>query len=146
MRPVLPLIALLLSTGAASAAPQMLKPGNPGRKLILDALRAPVEKDLKQKVLFRVDRLMTEQGWAFLLGVPQQAKGKPIDYRRTRYRDALNAGAFDDGICALLRRDKGRWRVVTFTIGATDVPNADWHRRYRAPASLFRKPRSKKGP
>lgn len=124
-------------TGKAAA----MTPGNAERRAILEALRVPVRKQLKGRaVVFKVDRLAVRDGWAFMTGIPQQPNGKPIDYRGTPFQEARDAGAFDDGICALLRRDKktGRWRVIQYVIGATDVPWDGWDRQYKAPSALFR--------
>jgi hypothetical protein len=105
----------------------------------LDALRVPVERELKRPTVFKVDHLKVQNGWAFLRGVPQRPGGKPMDYRGTPYQQAKADGVFDDWICALLRkRPGGRWRVVTYVIGATDVAYEGWDRRYKAPPAIFR--------
>jgi hypothetical protein len=134
---VLGSLCLLSSAGAAERA-KTRGAGDPVRRAVVDALRPPVERELRQKVVFKIDHLKTQDGWAFLRGVPQQPGGKAVDYRRTPHRDALEAGAFDDWICALLRKRGPKWRVVTYQIGATDVPYEDWDRRYGAPRGLFR--------
>lgn len=54
------------------------------------------------------------------------------------YQDAVDSGAFDDGIVALLRKVNGKWTVVQYVIGATDVPYVDWDKKYRAPKGIFR--------
>jgi hypothetical protein len=132
---------------AAAAAPPKSAPSStarvstdvrgPKRKAILDALRPTVERDLKQKVLFRVDKLRATNDWAFLSGAAVRPDGGPIDYRKTRYADALNSGAFDDWLCALLRRKNGRWTVTAYALGATDVTWAGWDTDYKAPRALF---------
>jgi hypothetical protein len=102
----------------------------------MDALRVPVEKVLKKKTIFEVSDLRVQNGWAFLSGVPRQPGGRPMDYRGTVY--AERGDAFDDNISALLRKTpNGRWRVVTYSIGNTDVPWVDWHREYGAPPSVL---------
>lgn len=107
------------------------------RKAILDAVRPAIEKDLKQKVVFIVRGLKTQQGFAFAQLEPQKPGGAPVDYSRTRYAEAIRAGAFDNGISALLRKEKKRWRLLRYSIGATDVPYVDWDREFRAPRALF---------
>lgn len=107
------------------------------RKAILYALRTEVEKELKQSVTFKVDHLGVAKGWAFLTGMPQQKNGKSIDYSKTQYKDAVDAGAFDDGICALLAKAKGKWVVKVFVIGATDVPWTCWWKEFGAPKHIF---------
>jgi hypothetical protein len=107
------------------------------RKAILDALRHEVQKELKQSVTFKVDHLSSAKGWAFMTGIPQQKNGKSIDYTKTSYKDAVEAGAFDDGIAALLVKLKGKWTVKVFVIGATDVPWVCWWKEFKAPPEIF---------
>ena len=114
------------------------KPGARERQAIIDALRAPVERELKKKAVFKVEHLRVAGEWAFLRGVPQQPGGGAMSYRGTVYQTAVDAGAFDDGIVALLRRRGGKWRVVKYVIGATDVPYAEWDKEYKAPSAIFR--------
>lgn len=112
---------------------------DPERQSILDALRPPVEKVLKSKVVFKVDHLKVKDEWAFLRGVPRQSDGKEINYRPTIYWQQIQDGVFDDWICALLRkRDEGGWTVVQYVIGATDVAYEGWDEEYRAPADIFK--------
>ena len=131
---------------ALAAGPQALgqkqqpytpKQGDAERQAIMSALRAPVEKQLKQKVVFKIDHLKVQGDWAFLRGVPQQPGGAALDYKGTPYQTAVDEGAFDDGIVALLRKRKGRWQVVQFVVGATDVPYIGWDKKYRAPSAIF---------
>ncbi|HEU4389117.1 MAG TPA: hypothetical protein VFV34_15050 [Blastocatellia bacterium] len=134
-------IAQLLS-GVFAILPQSTpvtpKAGSPERKAIADALRVPVEKELGRKVVFKIDQLKVLDGWAFLLGQPQQPDGKRMDYRGTPYQEAKKAGAFDDGICALLNKKGDAWRVVVYVIGATDVPYVEWDKEYKAPPEIFK--------
>lgn len=111
--------------------------GSPERKAILDALRVPVEKKLKQPVIFKIDHFKVQNGWAFLLGAPQKPDGGPLDYRGTVYQEAVDAGAFDDGVVALLHNVNGKWKVVQYVIGATDVPYVEWDKTYKAPRAIF---------
>ncbi len=111
--------------------------GSPARKAIMDALRVPVEKKLKQQVVFKTDHLRVKDGWAFLIGKPQRPDGSPVDYRETVFQNAIDSGAFDDGIVALLHEVNGKWRVVQYVIGATDVPYVDWDKKYRVPSAIF---------
>jgi len=111
--------------------------GSPERKLILDALRIPVEKKLKQPVVFKIDHFKVQNGWAFLLAAPQRSDGGAIDYRGTAYQQAIDAGAFDNGVVALLHYVSGKWKLVQYVLGATDVPYVDWDKTYRAPRAIF---------
>ena len=133
------MLALLCVAPAAPAQEAARTPaaGSAERKAILDALRVPVEKELKRKVVFKVDGLKVRGAWAFMRGVPQQPGGAAMDYRGTVYEEAIREGAFDDWVCALLRRERGRWRVVAHSIGATDVVYANWPEEHGAPRALF---------
>lgn len=134
------LIVVLFVSGAVCVAQERARspaPGDPERKAVLDALRVPVEKELRRKVVFKVDGLKVLGAWAFVRGVPQQPGGKAMDYRGTRYEQQEQTGAFDDGFSALLRRRAGKWSVVTYNIGATDVVWADWSEKHKAPPELF---------
>ena len=111
--------------------------GSDERKAIVDALRTPVEKKLRQQVIFKIDHLKVQNGWAFMLGKPQRLDGTPVDYSDTVYKSAVGAGAFDDSILALLHEVGGKWRVVQYVIGATDVPYVDWDKKYHAPKAIF---------
>lgn len=107
------------------------------RKTILDALRPPVEKDLKQKIVFQVDTLRVLNDWAFLFGAPLRPDGQKPDFRKTQHQDAIDNGAFDNNVSALLKRRGGKWTVVVFVIGATDVAWDGWDTKYHAPRALF---------
>ena len=137
----LALLLLIPNSPATAKGPAQTHTPSPTsveRRQIMDALRAPITKALKQKIVFEVSRLSVLNGWAFLSGVPRQPSGKPVDYSRTSYADAKKQGMFDDGVVALLKRTpKGKWTVVTYVLGPTDVPYVDWDRRYHAPRAIF---------
>jgi hypothetical protein len=140
LRLLLPVLLLLVSAAGAARAQggtNTPAPGSPERRAITDALRSPVERELKQKVVFKIERLKLKDGWAFLSGVPQRPDGGRVDYSSTPYKEAINEGAFDDGIVALLRRKAGKWQVVKYVIGATDVPYVTWDKDYKAPPAIF---------
>lgn len=113
------------------------KPGSPERKQIMDALRAPVEEALKKSVEFKVDHLKVKSGWAFLRGVPQQPGGKKMNYKGTEYQSAIEEGVFDDWICALLKKEKDKWKVVRYVIGATDVAYEGWDKEFGIGSEIF---------
>ena len=134
----LPLLLWLNCNPVPQSVAHTLHTKDPERKLILNALRLPVEKELKQKVVFKVDHLKVQGGWAFLRGVPRQADGGTMDYRRTKYQGLKEGGVFDDWICALLREREGKWVVVRYVIGATDVVYEGWDQEFKAPAAIFK--------
>lgn len=133
------LIAILfISTATANAqAAYVPEKGSPERKAILDALRVPVERDLKQKVVFVADNFRVQGNFAFVGGTPQTATGGDPDYSRTKYAEQVDTGAFDNNFFAVLKKTAGKWRVTHYAIGCTDVCYADWWRRYRVPKAIF---------
>ena len=109
----------MIAFQAALLALAVAAPASTERKAVLDALRPAVEARLGPNIEFVVAHLRIEDGWAFVIVDPQRKGGKPIDGW------AIFGEHFDnmDGLRteAVLRRTKGRWRVVAWGIGATDV-------------------------
>ena len=117
----------LAAISTAQSSVQTPKPGTALRKAVLDGLRPSVEKDLKQKVIFKVDAMRVYKGWAFVHVHPIKPNGKPIDFRKTKYAEALEAGMFDgDSTYALLKQSGSKWVVKEFAIGPTDVVWSNW--------------------
>ena len=114
--------------------------GSALRRTILDTLRVPVESDLDQKVKFRISRrgLKLAADWALVVATPLLQNGKPMDYSRSRYQADINDGTFDDGIIALLHRERGGWAVVVYEVGCTDLCWEGWDKKHGAPARLFK--------
>jgi hypothetical protein len=139
MRKNFSLIAFMfvLSVGASAQSAYTPDKGSPERKAILDALRSPVERDLKQKVAFVADSFKVQGTWAFVSGTPQNSSGGDPDYSKTKYADQVDSGAFDNNFFALLRKTGGKWKVTHYLIGCTDVCYLDWWRRYKAPKAIF---------
>ncbi|MGQ0542882.1 MAG: hypothetical protein ACT4O9_13670 [Blastocatellia bacterium] len=127
----------ICSTGVLAQSVYTPERGSAERKAILDALRVPVERDLRQKIVFVADNFRVQGNWAFVGGTPQNANGESPDYSRTKYAEAVESGAFDNNFFALLRKTAGKWKVRTYAIGCTDVCYADWWRTYKAPKAVF---------
>jgi hypothetical protein len=130
-------IGLIVSSAVYAQSAYTPEKGSAERTAILNALRAPVERDLKQKVVFVTDNFKVQGPWAFVSGTPQNADGGSIDYSRTKFASAVEDGAFDNNFFALLKKTAGKWKVTTVAIGCTDVCFADWWRRYKAPKAIF---------
>jgi hypothetical protein len=113
------------------------KKGSAERKAILDALRVPVEKDLKQPVIFEIAVIQAQGNWAYVRATPLTPNGNPINYSKTKYKVQIDAGAFDDAVDALLEYRDGSWRVAEYVIGATDVVWMSWPEQYGAPRAIF---------
>ena len=100
-------------------------------------LTCSVTHELKQKIVFVADNFNVHGNWAFVGGTPQAVSGGSPDYGRTQYADAKESGAFDNNFFALLKKTSGKWKVVTYAIGCTDVCYADWWKRFKAPKAVF---------
>ena len=111
--------------------------GTPERKAIMEALRVPAEKDLKQKVIFNVDILRVAGDWAYARVSPTRPDGGEIDFSKTKYQEQIEFGAFEPQGEALLRRDGDEWEVLEWVFGANDVPSAGWPDKYQMPKSLL---------
>jgi hypothetical protein len=109
--------------------------GSAERTAILNALRVPVERDLKQKIVFVTDTFNVQGSWAFVSGVPQTPDGDAPSLNGTKFEG--EADFWDNNFFGLLRKTSGKWRVTTYALGCTDVCYADWWRRYRAPKAIF---------
>lgn len=96
------------------------------RKPILNALRAPIQNELKQNVKFVVQKLAVCQNWSIVYAKPVQENGAPVDYSKTKHQKWINAGMFDNSIQALLEYNGREWIVVEYIIGATDTPVLEW--------------------
>jgi hypothetical protein len=135
---VVPVLSVLFFTTAVFAQSVYTpEKGSPERKAILDALRVPVEKELRQKIVFNIEHFNVRGNWAFISGDPQTGEGGKPDYRGTPYQEAIDAGMFDNNFFALLRKTGGKWRVVARAIGCTDVCYATWWKDYKAPKAIF---------
>ena len=104
--------ALLLALAAITPTPAE-------RKAVLDALRPAVESKLGPNVEFVVQVIRVEDGWAFVMADPQRKGGNAINGRQVFGEDFDNM----DGVRvdAVLQLQNGRWEVVDYGIGATDV-------------------------
>lgn len=111
--------------------------GSVERKAILDALRTPIERDLKQPIVFVTDNFNVQGTWAFVGGSPQSPNGGEPNYKGTKYAEAYDSGAFDNNFFAVLKKAGGKWKVTTYAIGCTDVCYSDWWRRFSAPKAIF---------
>ena len=138
--PKLPLVLFCLFFACAAALAQSVRtpaPGSAERAAIMDALRAPAKKDFGRTVIFKVERLRVAGDWAYARVSPTLPDGGEIDYSKTKYRDQVEAGAFDPQGEALLRREDDEWKVLEWAFGGTDVASAEWGDKYRCPKALL---------
>lgn len=132
--------ALLLTALSLSALAQKVytpEKGTAERFAIMNALRVPVEKELKQKIVFNIENFKSNGTWAFLSGDPQNINGGQPNYAGTEYAEAKAEGMFDNNFFALLKKTGGKWKVVTHAIGCTDVCYATWWKDHKAPKAIF---------
>ena len=129
------ILLLFFATFANSQQVYTPEKGSAERKAILDALRVPVEKQLKQKIVFVTDKLNVQGTWAFVSGQPTTPSGDRPSFKGTVFEGEEDM--FDNNFFGLLRKKGRRWTVVTHALGCTDVCYADWWRRYKAPKAIF---------
>lgn len=129
---------VLAQAPATAAVARDVGAADPLRPVLLNALRPAIVADLGQSVKFVVATLRTQGDWAFVVARPQRPDGREIDFRATRYREAIDQGMFDGPtLYALMQRREQRWTVVDFAIGPTDVPQAGWTEEHGAPAAML---------
>jgi len=133
------LFAVLLLCACSGFAQTVYTPekGSPERKAILDTLRVPIERELKQNIVFAPGTFNVLGNWAFMFGTIQTPEGGQPDFSRTKYAQAQRDGFFDNNFQALLKRTAGKWSVVKYQIGCTDVCYTEWWKQYRAPKAVF---------
>lgn len=139
LKSTLLLVAILFLTFQSQFAQGVYTPekGTPERKEILDTLRVPVERELKQKIVFAADTFNVLGNWTFIYGTMQSPEGSQPDFSRTKYAQAQRDGFFDNNLQALLKKTAGKWSVVKYQIGCTDVCYTEWWKQYRAPKGIF---------
>lgn len=138
-RAVLGLIAgLAVAQSAQAQAIRRPARGSELRAELMDALRPSFEEATGGPVEFVVRKLAVFGPWAYAEVSAQRPGGGRIDWRRTRFRDEVAAGAFDPAASmALLRLGPGGWSVVELAFGPTDVAWIDWAERRDLPSRLF---------
>ena len=140
---LIPLIAIFAALTAIlpgiawSAEYHTPRRGSAERSAIMDAARPTIQGEIGGQIEFVVSVLRTDGRWAYLQSVPQRPGGAPIDWRRTKFARDWSAGIMSDIVMVLLGKSDGRWRVVDYVIGPTDVFWYEWIDRYRLPEALF---------
>lgn len=139
MRLLAAILALILLPAAARAEPIVHPaPGTPLRAELLDAVRPVFEGETWGPIEFVVRNLAVSGSWAFGDVRLQRPGGKPIDWSRTRYAQAMRQGMFDPaGSFFLLYRLGSSWAIVKFATGPTDVAWDGWRTEYGLPMELF---------
>lgn len=134
------ILAGMLMLGPAAADIQIPPKGSPLRATILDTVRPMVEAEVGPPVEFVVTTIRVLGEWAFVIAQPQRKGGGQIPYTYTRYQTAVDEGAFDNQVIALLRQTPSGWLVYGYSLGATDVPWEEWRTAFPVPPELFQGP------
>ena len=118
--------ALLLGIGSTlRAKPYSPKVGSKERTSILNALRVPVEKEAKQKIVFYSVDMKVEKGWAYVTCLSKDKNGRKYPLGE------LNT----DG---LLRKINGRWKVLHWGVAGDIGVACDAYKKYpKAPKGIF---------
>ncbi len=129
----------LLSLFCVSAFAQVTTPrlGSPDRTAMMDALRVPLEKELRRRIQFRIEVFRQEGSWAFLKGLPLRQNGKSIDYTRTPYARAARRRSFTYEVCALFKKNRKKWKLVKYLLGEPPAAHSRWWKEYGAPKAIF---------
>lgn len=135
MRATILIAIALFATTAFGQAVITPEKTSPVRRSILNALRVPVERDLKQKIVFVADDFKVLGNWAFVGGRPTTASGDKPNLKGTAWDGQEDM--FDNNFFGLLKNDGKKWKVVAYALGCTDVCYADWWSRYKAPKAIF---------
>jgi hypothetical protein len=127
-------IGIMIVTTAVFANPpantrHTPKPGSGERKAILDALRAPVESDMHQKVIFYDVSMNVKGNWTYVNAAGRDASGK----RLKRF-----APQVDPVFQALLHKVHNSWHVLSWGAGTGMDATIKARKSYpQAPKSIF---------
>ena len=125
LRALIAILVLYCCACGANAA-DVLPPGTPLRAELFDSIRPQAEKLAGKPVKF--SGTMRRAGdWVFFLGELVDKNGGSIPIGEAESSDAM----------ALWKNEDGRWRVVEFHAGFTDVFFVDYPEKYRLPKDLF---------
>lgn len=94
------------------------KPGSGERRAILRAVRGPVLKMTKRKVVtFTNVKMRANRNWAYVDATSVDSYRKPV------------GPEFTNELAALVRKHNGRWVVAEWAY-ATDVISMGWEKKY----------------
>lgn len=140
--PLLPLIlgACLMTANAAQDTPRTPALTSAEAQAILKPALADLVSALGKPAQLDVSSLRVSGEWAFLYASIQTPGGQPIDYKDTPFAEAAEAGMKSRAYAALLRGQATGWKLVTSSVGPTDVAWQPWAAEYGAPAAIFEVP------
>ncbi len=124
------LVGILSSLPASASPAHTPTPGSSERRAILDALRQPVDKEMKQTVVFHDVFVKAQNGWAYVSADVRDSSGHTLRY--------FSGSPLDFTFQGLLRRTKTGWRVLDWGYGTGTDPTDNARKKYpAAPASIF---------
>ena len=97
---------------------------------VSNRLNAETEMDI-------INNYQTNGYYALVDAKPRYADGNPVDYSTTPYKYEYQSDNFADRVIANLKFEKGKWKMLTYTIGANSVPVNTWVKKYGIPRVLF---------
>ena len=119
------LASLALLAPCAAVAVEPMK-GTPERAAVVDAVRARTEKDLGSPLMFQIQHINIDAGWAYVEGTPSRGDGKPFPWATTRFAKAFAEGVMSDEVMALMRLSGANWQLVEYALGPSDVAWEEW--------------------
>jgi hypothetical protein len=112
--------------------------GSPLAEKLLAVARPAFEAEVTGRVEFSVHRLRVLQDWCFGEVGLRRPGGRPIDWHRTKFRDARTAGLFfPEHSMFLLHQSSGRWRPVEHVVGPEEPVWENWLASHHLPRALF---------
>lgn len=129
---------LVAALAGAQEKVVQVKEGSAERKAIVESFRGMFRAQVKNKpVIFRIEYMRMQKGFAFARFWPLQPNGKDFDYHGTKFQKEIDENTFDGGCMVLCQKVKGKWKALAMAIGPTDVAWEPWPKRYHAPAELM---------
>lgn len=140
-----PILALCLVGFAVGLSPAratdfIISPerGSPLRAAVLDAARPVFEQEIGGSIEFVVNTLNVTGEWAYGDVQMQRPGGAPIDWSKTKFAEDFAQGMLETAHnMFLLQQVGGKWGVVDYVIGPTDVAWDWWRQQRNLPAELF---------
>lgn len=123
----------------AGLATHRVPPADPLHAAVLGAIATALQPRLHAEVELVDAEVRASGDWLAASGKPRTANGAKPDFDGTEWAEAAQAGALEDSVHALLKRNAGKpgIDVVELAVGPTDVYWSDWVSRRGAPEALF---------